>query len=78
MADLDALLASAVAEGKLTALTLWPAGKGWQANAKNHLGGWNCVTGDDPVAALRAALTGPYKTPNVPPARTTDKGSVFD
>ena len=80
MRSLDELIAEAAREGRLTALTLWPLGKGWQANAKNEKGGWNCVTCEDPVAGLRAALTGPYTTPGTPvkAAPAVSKGSVFD
>lgn len=75
MTTLDTLLAAAIKNDRLTALTLWPAGKGWQANAKNHLGGWNCVSNADPVAALRAALAGPYAIPSTPAGKD---GGVFD
>lgn len=84
MADLETLISEAAKTGRLTALTLWPSSKGWQANAKNHLGGWNCIAGADPVAALRAALTGPFTTPGAPtgragsPAATPAERSVFD
>lgn len=76
MTDLRALIRDLVAQRRLTALTLWPSGKGWQANAKNDLGGWNCVSDPDPVAALEGALTGPFTTPSVPggtlPGRNTE------
>lgn len=80
MTTIDTLVAEAARAGRLTALTLWPSGKGWQANAKNNLGGWNCVTGEDAVAALRAALSGPFITPGTPAkaAPPTSDGGVFD
>lgn len=66
MTDLETLIREAARQRRLTALTLWPSGGGWSGNAKNDLGGWNCVSGSDPVAVLREALSGPFATPSVP------------
>ena len=59
--SIDKLLAEAARTGGLTALTIWPAGKGWQCNVRRHTGGtegWSCVTTADPVAGITAALKG--------------------
>lgn len=58
---LEKLIAEAARTGGLTALTIWPAGKGWQCNVRRRNGpaeGWSCVTADDPVAGIVAALQG--------------------
>ena len=54
--DLEDLILKAIAEGRFSGLTLWPSSKGYQANFKNAHGGWECHTGEDPIAMLRAAL----------------------
>lgn len=59
--SIDKLLAEAARTGGLTALTIWPAGKGWQCNVRRRTGnaeGWSCVAADDPVAGITAALQG--------------------
>ena len=59
--SIDKLLAEAARTGGLTALTIWPAGKGWQCNVRRRtrgVEGWSCVTADDPVAGLVKALSG--------------------
>lgn len=75
--DLETLIAEAVKSGRLTALTLWPGSAGWQANAKNDMGGWNCVSCTDPVEGVRQALTGPFTTPSVPGGVIEGEGGVF-
>jgi hypothetical protein len=77
MKTLDQLITEAAREGRLKALTLWPSGKGWQANARNQHDGWVCISDIDPVAGLRAALTGRAETPP-PPAPPKNDGGVFD
>ncbi len=80
--DIATLLSEAARSGRLSALTIWPAGKGWQVNAQNRSGGWNCQTTDDIVGGVVAVLSGPFTAPSVAPkpapAAKPDKGGVFD
>ena len=58
---LEKLIAEAARTGGLTALTIWPTGKGWQCNVRRRTGdaeGWSCVAADDPAAGIIAALKG--------------------
>lgn len=77
--DIATLLSEAARSGRLTALTIWPAGKGWQVNAQNRSGGWNCQTTDDIVGGVVAVLSGPFiAPPKSARAAKSDKGGVFD
>lgn len=80
MADLAALISDATRSGRIAAITVWPAGAGWQVNAKNKAGGWNCITCTDVVDGLQQALSGPFSTPSVPAktAPAAKGGGVFD
>lgn len=75
MKTIDELLANPPG-GKLTALTLWPAPGGWQANARYDRGssqGWCCCTDKDAVNGLRRALTGDKPSGAAP----ADSGDIF-
>ena len=77
--DIATLLSEAARSGRLTALTIWPAGNGWQVNAQNRSGGWDCRTTDDIVGGVVGVLSGPFIAPPKPaPAAKPDKGGVFD
>jgi hypothetical protein len=77
--DIATLLSEAARSGRLTALTIWPAGKGWQVNAQNRSGGWDCRATDDIVGGVVGVLTGPFiAPPKSAPAAKPDKGGVFD
>lgn len=71
---IDEMIDEAVRAKKLTALTLWPAGDGWQANARFDRGGgngWNCCTDKDAANGVRRALGGePWTQPE-------NEGGIF-
>ena len=76
--DLETLLRKAEADKRLGGLTLWRTSAGrWQGNVRHpDNDGWCCMVADDPVDALRAALTGKQIVAAVhPPAKDADGGA---
>lgn len=80
MKTLEQLIAEAVQSGGLAQLTLHRGPKGWQGNARREgdgTSGWRCMTADDPVRALRAALTGPVSAEVVQSASPATDEDIF-
>lgn len=73
MKSLEDLIRGAIEEGRFDGLTLWRTSKGFQSNFKDkRTSGWRCMTGEDPIDAMRQSLGAPTSAP--PPS----EGSVFD
>lgn len=78
MADLAQILDAKMRSGEITALTVWPAGKGFQCNARFKTGGWRCVAVTQPSEGVLDALTGPGTSdPSPMPTDKPDEGGVF-
>ena len=75
MSTIDEALQEAGKSG-LRAFTLWKTQDGWQANSSPDGQSWNCVTHEDPVVAVIAALTR-KPVPAVSEMTTDEDGGIF-